>query len=313
MKMMTLPAMQKKASKKSQKKPIPLPKLQQKFARAIMRPLVRGSSMQSKWIDGSSMKAFASTFIKPNNRLSSFERLEIYNCQYWYRILECFYDDFQGLRMVIGDRQFNKLAYAYLSKHPSGSFTLRDLGVHLEKFLRRNSNFAGKRIKEALEVVKVEWAQVMAFDAEEKEPIKSKKLVQTNPSKLFLKLQPHIQLLELEFPIDDFLVSLRREEMKAEASNAVSKPKHHLRTGLCQKLKRQKLYLAIHRHDFKIYFKRLDQDEFKLLMLLQKGRNLNLALEKVLNPKKRSPEEWGVLIQKWFQEWSALGWLVSKK
>ena len=35
------------------------------------------------------MRAAASEFIKPNDRLSSFERLEIYNRQYWFRLLDC--------------------------------------------------------------------------------------------------------------------------------------------------------------------------------------------------------------------------------
>ena len=38
----------------------------------------------------------AAAFIKPNDRLSSFERLEIYNCQYWFRVLDCLYDDYPG-------------------------------------------------------------------------------------------------------------------------------------------------------------------------------------------------------------------------
>ena len=67
-------------------------------------------------------------FIKPNDRLTSFERLEIYNRQYWFRLRDCFYDDYPGLRAVLGDGQFERLADAYLSKNPSQSFTLRNLG-----------------------------------------------------------------------------------------------------------------------------------------------------------------------------------------
>ncbi len=39
--------------------------------------------------DGRSMRAVASQIIKPNDRLTSFERLEIYNRQYWFRVLVC--------------------------------------------------------------------------------------------------------------------------------------------------------------------------------------------------------------------------------
>ena len=53
---------------------------------AVVRPLDVGDNLNSKWVDGRSMAKVASEFIKPNDRLSSFERLELYNQMYWYRI-----------------------------------------------------------------------------------------------------------------------------------------------------------------------------------------------------------------------------------
>ena len=35
--------------------------------------------------------------VKPNDRLTSTERLNIYHRQYWYRILDSFNEDFPGL------------------------------------------------------------------------------------------------------------------------------------------------------------------------------------------------------------------------
>ena len=80
-----------------------------------MHPLAVTGGMQSKWSDGRSMKKVAGQFIKPNDRLTSFERLEIYNRQYWYRIKDCFYEDYPGLRAVLGERRFERLACAYLT------------------------------------------------------------------------------------------------------------------------------------------------------------------------------------------------------
>ena len=74
------------------------------------------------------MKSVASGFIKPNDRLTSFERLEIYNRQYWFRLRDCFNDDYTGLRAILGDRRFERMAVAYLERHPSECFTLRNLG-----------------------------------------------------------------------------------------------------------------------------------------------------------------------------------------
>jgi hypothetical protein len=79
------------------------------------------------------MKSFAAKFIKPNNRLSSFERLEINNRCYWFRVLDCFYDDYPGLLAILGNRKFLKLATVCLERYPSESFTLRNLGSRRPK------------------------------------------------------------------------------------------------------------------------------------------------------------------------------------
>ena len=49
------------------------------MATALFRPLTPQWGMQKHWTDGSRMHDVAAEFIKPNDRLSSFERLEIYN------------------------------------------------------------------------------------------------------------------------------------------------------------------------------------------------------------------------------------------
>ncbi|MBI3875730.1 MAG: hypothetical protein HY300_07170 [Verrucomicrobia bacterium] len=43
------------------------------------------------------MRDVAHGFIKPNDRLASFERLEIYNRQYWVRVMECLHEDYLGV------------------------------------------------------------------------------------------------------------------------------------------------------------------------------------------------------------------------
>ena len=110
-----------------------LRQLQGVMAGALLRPLTSQWGMQKRWTQGSRMDKLAAEFIKPNDRLSSFERLEIYNRQYWFRVLDCLYDDYPGLHAIIGEPKFMKLATAYLSRYPSDSYTLRDLSNRLEQ------------------------------------------------------------------------------------------------------------------------------------------------------------------------------------
>ena len=98
-----------------------LAQLQRQMATAVMRPLTRNETMQQRDGSGNSVAAEVSSFIKPNDRLTSFERLEIYNRQYWFRIFSSFEEDFPGLKSIVGVRRFERLMRAYLEANPSRS------------------------------------------------------------------------------------------------------------------------------------------------------------------------------------------------
>jgi len=110
------------------------------------------------------MNAVAKEFIKPNSRVTAFERLEIYNRQYWFRVQDCLYEDYPGLRAILGERKFSRLAQRYLERFPSESFTLRNLGRNLETFIRDEPRFTQPRYSQCLDMARLEWAHVEAFD-----------------------------------------------------------------------------------------------------------------------------------------------------
>jgi len=286
------------------------------MAGALFRPLTSKWGMQKSWTDGTPMKAVASEFIKPNDRLSAFERLEIYNRQYWFRVLDCLYDDYPGLRAVVGERRFMKLATAYLSRYTSDSYTLRDLGNRLEPFLRAEPHWSAPREELALDMVRFEWAQVVAFDGPAKPPLTPDDILDTPPSKLRLDLQPYLSLLELNFAVDDFLIAVKKREsdvLRGEASNAMNAaPKAAVGRKRVRFPKRGKVYLAVHRHDNMLYYKRLDQEAFAILTSLSRGITVEDACVEAVTASQRTNVDWSAQIKEWFDAWSALGWFCRK-
>src|ERR1700677_1225393 len=109
--------------------------VQSRMARAIFQPLTDSDRIAP----GADVE-----YIKPNDRLTSAGRLEIYCRSYWFRVLDSLYDDFPGLRAVLGQRAFRLLSRAYLADCPSQSFTLRNLGSRLADWLQRNPQYAGR-------------------------------------------------------------------------------------------------------------------------------------------------------------------------
>jgi Putative DNA-binding domain len=279
------------------------------MAGAVMRPLGGGEKMQARWSDGQPMKKFAAGFIKPNDRLTSFERLEIYNRQYWFRLLDCFYDDYPGLRAVLGDRRFARLAQAYLVQHPSSSFSLRNLGRHLLKFLAAQPQWVEPHSQLGQDMARLEWAQIEAFDNEAKPPLTTDSLLEVDPVRTRLQLQPHLTLLELKYPVDEFLVQIKRaQRLRDEASNAMEAHTAHTRRRLKGRLKPAKVFLAVHRHKDTVYYKRLEKDAFCVLSGFRKNATIAEACQQ-LGAVEGDPADLGGKIKLWFQSWASLGWL----
>jgi hypothetical protein len=299
--------LKKKLSKPSRQTAGEFQELQRLMARAVMRPLGRSDAMQTKWIDGRPTKKIAESFIKPNDRLTSFERLEIYNRQYWFRIRQCFYEDYPGLRAVLGDKKFERIADAYLAHYPSQSFTLRNLGSRLVKFIEAKPRWVSPHKQLALDMARLEWAHTEAFDNEARPPLKTEDLAGLDAAKIRLKLQPHLTLLKLENEVDDFLIELKKNSgLRSEASNAMEQNRRRKKTKVARDLKRETNFLAVHRHQDLIYYKQLELGQFRLLTALQSGATLEKACAELVGLKISGNP--GETIQKWFSSWAALGW-----
>jgi hypothetical protein len=265
---------------------------QRRVAGAVMSPI------------DASIAAEADELVKPNHRLTSTERLNIYHRQYWYRILDSFSEDFPGLSAVLGIRAFERLSHAYLADCPSQSFTLRNLGSQLENWLVSHSDFAGKNLALALDMIRLEWAHIEAFDNAERKALGPEDLLELGPE-LVIALQPHIRLLELQYPVDELRIKVSgHSEEHGVASNAVSQPARRHMVRRYAKLKPRHMFLAVHRVEFTVYYRRLEPGEFGLLQAIGQGAPLGEALnaEPAFEPQQ---------VQTWFANWAQLGWLCQ--
>jgi hypothetical protein len=260
--------------------PANLVSIQTAMATAIMRPLVN-ETIDKVWIDGSAVNDMAAQLIKPNNRLSSAERLEIYNQQYWLRLLDSLQEDFPGLIALLGDDRFEALATAYLTDYPSNSFNLCELGNRLAQFILAQPQWTNPHNQLAYEVACFEWASIIAFDKEAKPALQAESLSGIDPTQLRLTLQPYISLLELHYALDDFVIKLSKRSQKTVESNAaINKRKKHKKQPLPSL---EHTYIAVHRLDNIIYYKRLDKEQFLALTALAAGKTLGQAYIELLD------------------------------
>lgn len=288
-----------------------LTRLQREMAAAVMQPLTENDEMRAIAPDGRAMNDVAQSFIAPNSRLSSFERLEIYNRQYWFRVLGSLAEDFPALRAVVGEARFQALSIAYLTANPSRSFTLRNLGSKLTVWLAANPQFCGRRQRLALDVARIEWAGVEAFDNAESLPLTLEQIATLDAGSR-LAVQPYLQLIALEYAADDLVLALHDGERREASEAGVKHQEDYAAQAKPPRPRLRPTWLAIHRMDLAVYYRRIRREEFLTLESIRDGLPLADAMEAGFrgsqSPVARRPE----LVREWFADWAELGWICGR-
>lgn len=266
--------------------PKTLSEIQQRFLQSIMQPV------DAELVD-------AAAIVTPSAHLSASARLAIYREQYWLRLKESIAEDFPGLNAIIGDDQFDQLLEAYLTEHPSSSFSLRDLGCKLPDFVRSHPDLVGSNARLCEQTARFEWAQVVAFDSAALPIFDPSNLTEELVSSAQIRLQPYVVLLDLDFALDEFEFAPTR----ADSSNAIEAAQccADRREPVATVPVEERIQLAVHRMpDNDIYFKRLAPDQFKLLQAISSGATIGAALSAVT----ATPDE----VHGWLAEGMSLGW-----
>jgi hypothetical protein len=281
------------------------------MAEDVRRPLTSDFEMRQETESGASTKDLAASYITPNALLTSFERLEIYNRQYWFRLIDAVSDDFPALNAMLGAKRFNDLVLAYILENPSTSWTLRDLGGKLPGWLAGHPEFTGKRHLLAIDIARLEWAYVEAFDGKKVAPLCAEDIQGLGPDAR-ITLQPHIQLLALRYPVDELVMAVHRDAPETDiVSNAAMGRKQRNRVPL-PPMRRIPIFLAVHRFDDLVYYRRIEREAFRMLSALRNGSSISNAIESAFDGSGLAEEQLAVRIQEYFTYAAQLGWFCRR-
>lgn len=284
---------------------------QRRMAEDVSRPLTMDFAMQDFGPDGTSVQEIAAQYIKPNDRLSSFERLEIYNRQYWFRVSGAVSEDYPALSAVLGQERCEELILGYLKENPSTSFTLRDLGAKLPSWLDEHPELVGSRHALAVDVARLEWAYIEAFDSPALPPLDPVEFSRLIPTSI-LALQPHLQLLALRYAVDEVVLTAHQNRPVSDiVSNAVTDRKKSKRIRV-PRLKRSPTFLAVHRFQDSVYYRRIDSEAFLLLSAVKEGDPISTVVDRAMRASKLPALEQAAKIRECFALVSELGWLTAK-
>ncbi len=292
--------------------PTQLREIQQRMAACIMQPITRDERMRQRRADGTPSLREAEAIIRPNDRLSSFERLEIYNRQYWFRLYTSFQEDFPGLQAVVGTRRFERIMRDYLTECPSTSFTLRNLGSRLPQWLIAHPDHSAPHTRLAIEMAQLEWAHIESFDNPAWPPLTPEQMAAIGEDSV-LTLQPHLRLVEAHAAIDDALISLREDEGDSDsASNNASTGFSARRTRRMRTLPGKPVFIAVHRFDDSVYYRRLDPEDFHLLKAIRGGATLSRAIDTAFAASAIPEQDRPAHLQSAFALFATLGWFCNQ-
>lgn len=293
-----------------------LKELQRVVLGLIRSPLTARDRMRKKTAQGQSVLKLAQNIIKPTASMSSFERLEVYNQQYWFKILEAFREDFAGLYLLLGEKSFRKVVEYFLDKYPPHYPTLWNIGEKLDQFLKENPGLLGFHHDAAIDMVRLEKALFVAFDAPERPPISSKEIVEGSLENLQIDLQPHISLLELKFEVENFIASNSQKSYDNLSEKAITDRRKKLKEKRNQRisLNQRKHWIVVHRFRNIPYIKEIEYPAFCFLRALKEKHSLAEASESFISENQNEPDNTFLLkIGQWTQEFTLLGWFCLWK
>jgi hypothetical protein len=285
--------------------------LQRAMAAVVMTPLTADEGMRELTDDGRSTQEIAERIIAPNSRLSPVERLELYNRQYWFRVLDSLAEDFGTLRAVLGSRRYDAMAIAYINAHPNRSFTLRNLGSRLPEWLSGHGAYAGRRHKLAVDVATLEWAFVEAFDNAELTPLSAQEVAGLGGESR-IRLQPHLRLVELQYPADTLVLNVNQRQGRQASEAGRSEASGEVEPMKLDGMSARPTWVAVHRVEYNVYFRRLQKEEFGILRALESGLTLGEAIATGLSGTRIGQKKLPETLREWFGNWAELGWLCAR-
>jgi len=182
-------------------------------------------------------------------------RLRIYYSAYRLRLIAALAVDYPALKTLVGESGFEALATAYIDACPSTCRNLRWFGDAMPGFLRHDPRFSQKPV--LAELAEFEWAQGLAFDADDASQPGFEQLASVTPTDWpGLRFIPHpsLQLVASEWNVIAIWHAHRDQQ-------AVPLPARREQTDT----------IAVWRRDYKTYFRTLDRDEAWLWRALAGG------------------------------------------
>ncbi len=152
--------------------------------------------------------------------------LAVYRHAYRARLEAALRDNYLVLHRALGDTAFERLAAAYLERHPSGTRSIRWFGAGLADFMQDWTELPHPALAD---LARMDWALRDAFDAPDAEPLRAEDLAGLG-AQTRLRLHPSVRLVPLQWAVEPAWRALRLaiSEEAEEAELPAPEPQSHV-------------------------------------------------------------------------------------
>lgn len=275
---------------------------QEWFASVITSRLGENDTIQPYTPSGNLIAEEAARYIVPSPTLRPHQRMQIYNQQYWWRLLNTLHANFPLVTRLFGSHAFNEeIGIPYLLKFPPNQWSLTVLGERLPKWIEEYYHEPDQSL--IYNAACLDWAFTASFIAIQSPPLDLTHLMQGNPESLLsytFYLQPHLYLFTWEYD----LLTFRGGFLKQDIDYWVEHRFPNLPKG--------KTYRFILYRNAKnnIAWREISQGEFMLFECFKSGTTITAACEYIEEQEASLYEQVETHLQKWLQEWIQAGWLT---
>jgi hypothetical protein len=281
---------------------------QEWFASVITQKLNDKDKINSLSPRGGLIAEEACQYIAPSAKMRPHQRIQIYNQQYWWRLLNTMQTNFPFLTRLFGYQAFNKeIAIPYLLHYPPSSWMLSFIGQKLPLWLK--NNYKKSDLPLIQNAARLDCAFTASFIAPQHPLLDLSSLSQGEGPEAFLTchfyLQPHVQL----FKFDSNLFAFREEFLAKDVDYWM---KH--RFPKLPKVKGVTCHYALYRTlNHKIAYREISQGEYFLLDLFKGGITIEKACEVVEEQETSLYEYVATHLQQWLIDWTRIGLLTTKR
>lgn len=281
--------------------PQQLKKTQVWFGSIIERPIDVDNNMNPVSPSGRPMTEESAEFINPSPTLRPEQRIQIYNQQYWWRLINNLHETFPLVTRLFGYHGFNfTIAMPYLVKYPPRHWNLNTLGDRLPQWIEEEYTAADKKL--IYDAARLDLAFVDSFIAPQSKPLSTENMPAQSDALLDVKctLQPHLHLFQLPYELFAFRIEFLKET-----------PEHWIEHDFPSLAKERQYHFVMFRNTHNdISWREVSPVEYALLQCFQKGSSISEACDWIEQQSSEIVEEASKNLHLWFQEWVIRQWLT---